>query len=340
MKSILIFCGDLSQNNGPANVNKKIRENSNFVFVDTKSKNKVKIIYNFFKNIFFSKVVIFSSNYRFNYILFRISKILRKKTIYLMHGYSRFDTKINKVKNADEIVKRESKIFKYTDLILIVSKLYMEILLKEVPEYGNKMHYLISGIDINQYSKNSYKNNKRSKNSIAVCGGNRLIKKNSTVCQAVKQLNREDFLCNLSVYGEFYPNNENIDENENIKIFGRISQTKLFDEFSKTKLFVLNSQYESFGLSVIDALMCGCNVLITKNAGVTSLLKLDENDIINNTDDLEEISKKIKYNLLHNNNKKIVDSIDFEHYSWKNVSKRFEKIALSLIQDEDYRKIV
>ena len=176
--------------------------------------------------------------------------------------------------------------------------------------------------------------------SIAVCGGNRFLKCNKIVSDAINELNKgKSTKYNLNIYGLMYANGEKILENDNVKIIGRIPQNELFEELSKTKLFVLNSMYESFGLSVIDALKCGCNILISKNAGINDVLKLEENDIINDFNDIDELKQKIKYNMTHDNNKRILDSIDFKHYNWERVAQRLIEIICCLENGESYKNI-
>lgn len=248
-----------------------------------------------------------------------------------------FDSKINNITSKNTF-KQEKVIFTKVDLILTVSELYKNLLLKEKPDLKNKIHYLNSGFDIDNY-KNVIRNEEKDKSKVIVCGGNRIIKHNSIVSKAITQLNEEGFKCHLEIFGLNYDNNEVIKSNEFVKIHGCVPYDKLLKEMSSSNLFVVNSQYESFGLSVIDALMSGCNVLICKNAGINSIIKVNKSDIIDNYNDIEELKRKIKYNMLNNNNSRIVKSLDIDHYSWKNVSKRLELIADRIANNKDVKDI-
>ena len=64
----IAFCGDLSQNNGPANVNKNLIKYLKCTKIDTKSKNKVILFFKVLISLFKCKIFIFSSNYRTNYV--------------------------------------------------------------------------------------------------------------------------------------------------------------------------------------------------------------------------------------------------------------------------------
>lgn len=337
----ILFCGDLTQNNGPANVNKSLRKYSSYVFIDTKRRNKIKMIFRYIINLFSCDLVIFSCNYRVNYYLFRFAKLFGKKTLYLMHGYSKFEATENNIANIDKIIKREEIVLKKTNLIITVSSAYKKELDNYIPMYSNKIHYITNGIEKSDYNfDNSIQNQNISNNRIIVCGGNRITKCNSFVSKAVNSLNQMNYECYLDIYGLLYEKNEELIESDFVKICGRVSQNELFEELRKSKLFVLNCKVESFGLSVIDALMCGCNILISERAGITSILKLEETDIIHNFNDIQELSEKIRYNLKFNNNERIKKSIDFEHYSWSSVANRLEKITNSFLDGEEYKNII
>ena len=338
IKSKIAFCGDFTQNNGPANVNKELVKHLNVRIIDTKQHNKIFIFLKFLISIFFCRIYIFSSNYRVNYTLFLIATILNKKTIYLMHGSPQLDSTVNKIDHLDRAKRMEKIILDRCSLVLTVSEKYMNLLHKQFPNYKSKIYFLTNGISVDfSYIKKNINKNCR---SIAVGGGNRFIKCNKIVSDAINELNKgETIKYNLNIYGLMYTNGEKILENDNVKIIGRIPQNELFEELSKTKLFVLNSMYESFGLSVIDALKCGCNILVSKNAGINDVLKLEENDIINDFNDIDELKQKIKYNMAHDNNKRILDSIDFKHYNWESVAQRLIKIICCLENGESYKNI-
>lgn len=338
IKRKIAFCGDFTQNNGPANVNKELIKYFDIKKIDTKCHNKIIIFMKFLISLFYCKIYIFSSNYRVNYILFLIANFFKKKTIYLMHGSSYLDSTVNKIDNIGRLKRMESTILKRCTLVLTVSEKYMILLHKQFPNYKSKIYFLTNGISVDfSYIKKNMNKNYR---SIAVCGGNRFLKCNKIVSDAINELNKgKSAKYNLNIYGLMYANGEKILENDNVKIIGRIPQNELFEELSKTKLFVLNSMYESFGLSVIDALKCGCNILISKNAGINDVLKLEENDIINDFNDIDELKQKIKYNMTHDNNKRILDSIDFKHYNWESVAQRLIKIICCLENGESYKNI-
>lgn len=81
-------------------------------------------------------------------------------------------------------------------------------------------------------------------------------------------------------------------------------------------MFIQNSQFESFGLALIDALSLGCDVLFSTNTGAKDIITArQESDIINDITDVDEIKDKILKTLECPNNKRLYDSIDKEKTS-------------------------
>lgn len=327
----LFLDGDTKKNAGPANVNKELIKNSNIIY--TKNKNKIIRIIETIYKIIFANAVVFSGIPRKSHIF--IAKIFKKKIIYLMHGYLKYDNEVNLLKLSKREITDEEYLFKKSDLVLCVSEKFAEWFKVQRMDLKNKIYFLNGGINKKEYFDKCNKD----PNTLAVAGGNRNIKNNKIVSEAVNKLNNDGFKCKLNLYGEIVENNERIIGNDNVTIVGQLKQNEFFNELNKTKLFVLNTTIESFGLSVIDALLCGCNILIPYNSGVTSIIEYTENDVIYNCNDINEIEKKIKYNLENDNNKRIVESINFNKYTWDKVSERLIEIGKLLTQNKDYHDV-
>ena len=277
-------------------------------------------------------MIIIGTNSRTNRLVGRISKLLHKKVIYIMHGYNGFEWRINNPNNCIKAGNRETKILNLVDIILPVSERYKEFFLGYRPEYRDKTHFLMNGIDAAEYEKvrNDVKTKKRA-DTVVVCGANRSIKKNSVVCEAIRILNdKKPNRYHLDIFGQNFDGNELLPKYNNIEEHGLVTHDELMKNMSHKALFVLNTMGESYGLSAIDALMCGCSVLISANAGVTSILELSNDDLIFDYSNKEEIAQKIEYIIKHPNSKRIKESINFDKYSWKMVANRLEKIAEKL----------
>ena len=320
----IFFIGNHWANLGPANVNKYLISNLKSKVRYQKSKNKIISLVEIFLKTMTSNIVIISGMQSKVKYLFFLIRLFRKKSIYIMHGCARYENEINKLSLSKKSLKNEEKVLKSVNLILCVSKRYMEWTKGYYPQYKHKVYYLNNGVEFLGINN---KQNEEKIYDIAVDGGNRIQKNNLIVCEAIKKINSKGSNLKLNIYGSFYENNLEIKENDFIKIKGHISKEQYLKELSNTKLFILNSTMESFGLSAVDALTCGCDVLISSNVGVTSIMQLEETDIINDPTNLCEICDKISYNLSVSNNARILRSIDLKDCSWENAANKLIKIC-------------
>ena len=66
-----------------------------------------------------------------------------------------------------------------------------------------------------------------------------------------------------------------------------------------------------YNLGVIEALACGCNVLMSCNVGAREVIKgLTDNEVINDVMDISEIKLKIRQVIQTSNNERLWSSID------------------------------
>ena len=133
------------------------------------------------------------------------------------------------------------------------------------------------------------------------------------------------------VYGYLY-HPDDLPKGNNIEFKGLVSQEQLYKEMAQSELFVLNSTLESFGLTVFDALQCGCSVLISNAAGALDLLDVAEHDVIYDPMDEDEIAKKIDYLLQNPNNSRLMKDLNFDEISYKTEVKKLEQFCKELCE--------
>lgn len=119
-----------------------------------------------------------------------------------------------------------------------------------------------------------------------------------------------------------------------ITFMGRMPQNELAILYSKCDIFVLPSFYEGIPLTVIEALACGCRVVMTKLPGIpewinevsdnTDILYVDLPEIIN-TDEavfesLPAFEKRLSKALLESIEKNATRACNVSRISWKGIS--------------------
>lgn len=335
----LLILGEYNSNAGPANVNKKIISNLSNSIMYIKSKSKINKIFELIFKLINSDIILISGFDPRCSSICKFTKIINKKTIYLMHGYAKYDNEINHLGLTDKILKKEYEILSKVSFILCVSKKFSEWVTIQLPEFEDKISYINSGIDI-KYNNYFFQKRNNEKFVIALSGGNRRIKNNVEVCKAVKILFDLGFNIEVNIYGRIYDNNDTFMKYPFLNFKGQISQEDFYTELKKTNLFILNTEVESFGLSAADALVCGCDILLSSNCGILSILDYTSNDIISDPHNIDEIVEKIKYFINDNsNNNRLLSTINFEECSWKNRSKQLIKICEFIYMDRDLKKI-
>ena len=120
---------------------------------------------------------------------------------------------------------------------------------------------------------------------------------------------------------------EEIKQNECVEWIESLSHDKLLKEMENADVYIQNSLYETFGLAVIEALDAGCSLLLSNKMGCVELFEnLNSNDVIYNSDDVNEIKEKLQAVLLKENNTRLRKAFRYDLISSENVSERLIQI--------------
>lgn len=318
-----LFVGATDGNTGPANVNKGIVANLSDAFCIADSVNKVKKYIDAFIGVVHCKVIVVSGMSKVGVYAIKLAKLLNKKTVYIMHGCYEMECALNESAVDENSLQMEQYILHSVDLLLPVSERYSQIIQEKYPFCKGKTAYLHNGVEKINLEHGEVQ---REKGRIMAVGGDRKLKNNITVAKAMAKLGTDRV---LTVYGHLY-NPKNLPQGQNIEFKGLVPQTQLYEEMQKSELYILNSVYEPFALSVYDALLCGCSVLITNVAGALELLNVTECDVIFDPMDENEIANKIDYLLENPNNTRLISSLDFNKISYKAEVEKLENYCNQL----------
>ncbi|USL27089.1 glycosyltransferase family 4 protein [Priestia megaterium] len=313
----LFFVGDFSGNNGPASVNKSLKNEMPNDTLYSAEKNKfIRVLELVFK-ISKTDAVLFSGLSKINIIGFKIAKLLRKKSAYLMHGSQHIEGEINQNYNVKS-VDVEYRVLECAPIIICVSEIFMNRIKEHYPEFKDKITYVNNGIDWNLINISEKVQLERQPNLLLSVGGGAPRKGIVMICEAIKDLNENKNLdLKLIVIGANGKDTNKIKSYPFVTYIEKVSQQDMVSFYKMAQLYIQNSVFETFGLAPIEALMCGGNILISQNVGVNSLLKLEGNELIYNVENIEEISKKILFNMSNSNNNKIINSLNKESTSVK-----------------------
>lgn len=322
MKDIF-FVGDFKNNNGPANVNKEIKKTlgtEKYCYSNSSGK-LTRIVELVFKTIS-SRNICFCSFSKIDIIGIKICKILKKKTSYIMHGYIKKEQEINGERT--KAIDDEKFILNNVNKIICVSELCSEYIKQE--GYPASIYYIYNNIPsvIPQHK------NIKQENLIMSTGGLIPLKNNLKICEAIKKINsssKEQLI--YVILGDSYNNKEQLKKYKFVRFYKCLPHDKCINLMQKTNLYIQNSKFETFGLSVIEALFEGCNILISKNVGAIGIFdNISSKSIIMDVDDINEIASKIQYILKHPN-KNLIKKIDLKKMNQHEQLRQLVKIICS-----------
>lgn len=326
----IFFMGDFILDTGPGIANKMLRkglgENKNFLFSDAKSK-LTRVLEIIYKTIY-SDCVCFCSSSKANIIAIKVAKLFKKKTVYIMHGYLSHEYKINNTEVDEEELKEikeyEQYIFQNVTKVFCVSKKLMQYMKTAEPQFAEKFDYNFNGVDFQKIEDIARMyNRKRNQKQILSIGGGMRRKNNLTVCKAIDKLNKEKNL-NLKfvVVGLPYSDKDKIESYDFVTYYESLPYEKVLELMSESAIYVQNSSFETFGLSVLESLISGCDLLISNNVGaVDTITTITKDDLIFNTYEEQEIADKIEHLLKSHNAERLKQGINKEEILYTNSAK-------------------
>lgn len=311
--------GDFVTDTGPGMANKMIRRglvnNKNVVY--SNGKNKITRIIEMFSKLLMSDCICLCSLSRANVIAIKLAKLLNKKTFYVMHGYSTYESQINHENIANDKLKRihdlEKYIFQNVDKIFCVSEIFMKFMKNAEPDYADKFDYNYNGVDIEEIERiASVLKIQKKMNQIVSLGGGMRLKNNLVICQAINKLNQEKQLgLEYIVIGLPQTDKKQICSYEFVTYYDKLPHEKVLEILAESFLYIQNSNFETFGLAIIEAMATDCNLLISDNIGAIGVLKtIESSDLIFNTTDVDEIAEKIEILLANSNVRRLQQGLD------------------------------
>lgn len=331
----IFFAGNYFGDGGPQIVNKNLvfclRHHISYLIYKNRYLRFIEAIY----KIIGSKTIVFSGVTNVDNILVPICLLFKRKIIYIMHGCLELEYKTNNYTFNPTGLKNEKLLLLKSDLILCVSNTFKEFIASFYPQYTSKMDVLVNGVNW-RHLEETVKNNRyltRDNYQILLMGGGRRTKRNLQICQAIQKINEENRVYyKVIVYGNLN-NSDDSKEISNIPcvtFHSLISHDAILMELRKSRLFIQNSDFESFSLGAIEALCCGCDLLISKNVGAKDIIGglMDEDIIFENTN-INHIQQKVLHVLKRGNNLRLLNSIHKEKTSIRAAADRLLSIANS-----------
>lgn len=338
----VLFTGSVMGNSGPANVNRELvrhwpDEDGILVIPE---RNKILRLLDLISKLMSSDAVIVFSGTILEHIAISYMKISHKKSLVINHGYLPYENKINHLHCSSKEIKANKNLLANADVVVAVSRPHMQFLEKHQPDLIGHVVYINNAISsFTQKTHQDYDGH--GVLTVAVSGGDRPIKGNEFVAKSVMKLREQGIDCRLFVFGDIDGNNHEFDnflDKNWVTNNGQVSHSVFLSRLQTTSIFVMNSEYESFGLSAMDALEVGCPILLSSHCGVDDVLKLRECDVIEDNHDVNEISNKILTIAKCSNSRRLYQSINFDSLNWNNSAKRLRDICCAAVKGKDLKE--
>jgi len=326
----LFIAGDNFSGTGPAIVTDALIKNAPKNTLYLKYTDKLKRAFEIPGKVAKCDAVIFSGFSKQNIYGMNLAHLMGKKAAYLMHGCVEYENEMNRVPD-EKMAGLERKMLEKADLILAVSRQFETWLKEHYPEHKEKISHLTNGIDWELMQEDAGEG-KREKHGLISVGGGMPRKAIVNICKAVERLTAEGFDdITLTVVGDKGADSQEIDSYPFVRNEGLVSHERLMELYHKSRLFIQNSRFETFGLAPLEALLAQTDILVSKKCGALSVIKkYEETDIINDTEDIDEIAQKIRGLLSKENHVRLICELDKESTSWKSRVKELMKIMKAL----------
>ncbi len=234
---------------------------------------------------------------------------------------------------SDKALLLAEKVFQNSSYNIAVSNEFALLLNKQ---FHQNFKYLPNIININFFELQR-KSDKKEFNFVNIA----FLDKNKNQSMLIKAFTnafKGDDTIKLTIAGDGpeYDNLKDLikklDMEKQIKLFGRANREEVKELLQSSDAFVLSSQYETFGVVVIEAMACGLPVVATKCGGPESIIGNDKIGILSdiNEDSLEDALKSLY------NTKEKYDA----HYIRTYTQNNFSEKSVCLKLNDIYKKVL
>ena len=263
-----------------------------------------------------------------NYPAVWLAQLQKKRYVYVMHGLTTFETTFEYPPAGDRWTnafrRYERYILAHAGRIVCVSGLFGDWIRERFPFCSGKIDFVYNTVDTGKCEAILRSSPGRVPNTVLSSGGGR---KQKNICTVAAALEESGSGLMLHVAGKEFSQGNEIRSHRNVVWHGEMPHDDLLTLMASSSLYVQNSIFETFGIAVVEALFCGCSILVSENTGCLPLFRnLREEDIIRDVYDKEEISRKIRHLMAHPNNARLREGFSADLISGEYRAKRLKEI--------------
>ena len=130
---------------------------------------------------------------------------------------------------------------------------------------------------------------------------------------------------------------EELHVREQTEFTGLISQDQVFRYYGKAMCVVLPSRKEAFSTAALEAMSLGCCVLASRVGGFAELIRDGENGFLFETENVQELTRKIEYIFEHTEiANEVAERAQLKiskEYLWENTAKKISAVYSECLSD-------
>jgi len=246
--------------------------------------------------------------------LFLFLFLFKSKIIFILHGEMGLELG-NGIKKKMLIIL-ERILINYSNKVVIVSKLFKKVIInkyKKVPQ--NKFIVIKNGID---YKRVEFiKKRNENKTRVIFPGGKREIKGYFFLMSALKEISvkKEIF---LYIIGNDKLKKYKLGKNIFIIELPFQTQSKYFNILEKCDIFILPSKFDTFGISVLEAMQVNLKIIISDMVGIKDYV--EDLEVIK-TGSISELNMALKRLIFEK--RKVDFSSQLDKFRWSGIANQY-----------------
>jgi glycosyltransferase involved in cell wall biosynthesis len=240
-------------------------------------------------------------------------------------------------------------IVKRVDKVIAVSDYVKKSLIEDLDLDPNRIEVVLNGfsdfyVPVEEKEKYRWKNERKLSGKGIVLFVGRINDKRKGLLELIKAFNLIPKNLNLQLVvvgsGEadvILEHIRNYDLMDRVSLLGRVSDEELRKLYTICDLYVSSSYYESFGLTLVEAMSCKKPVIARDIGGISEVVT-DDNGILLRDDSTRTLADSIievfKYKEKYADIGKANREYSINKFSWERAAERLENIALELVGDK------
>lgn len=227
------------------------------------------------------------------------------------------------------------QVFSHSEINIAVSNEFKKLL---EDKFDVEFQYIPNIVNINFFNP-AQKNNDNTFKFINIAFLNK-NKNQSILIKAFAEVFKNSDKVTLTIVGDGPEYNElkslidKLQMQKQIFLYGRARRDEVKKLLQQSDAFVLSSQYETFGVVVIEAMACGLPVVATKCGGPESIVQDERIGLLSDIDE-DSLAKSMRYIFENKNryNSEFIAQYTKDNFSEKAVCENLAKLYEKIISD-------